>query len=88
MDYIEGLPKSGSANCILVIVDKFTRYGHFVALSHPYTASSIAMVFMTEVYRLHRMLASIISDRDLIFTSVQLCRNSAENELIITSVIG
>jgi hypothetical protein len=69
MDFIEGLPKSGSTNCILVIVDKFTRYGHFVALYHPYTASSVAMVFMTEVYKLHGMPALIISDCDLVFTS-------------------
>jgi hypothetical protein len=56
MDFIEGLPKSGSASCILVIVDKFTHYGHFTALSHPYTTSPTAMVFMNEVYRLHAQL--------------------------------
>jgi hypothetical protein len=69
MDFIEGLPKSGSANCILVIVDKFTRYGHFIALSHPYTVTSVAMVFMNKVYRLHGMQTAIISDRDPVFTS-------------------
>jgi hypothetical protein len=69
MDFIEGLPKSESANCILVIVDKFTRYGHFIVLSHPYTASSVAMVFMNKVYRLHGMPTAIISDRDPVFTS-------------------
>jgi hypothetical protein len=49
MDFIKGLLKSGSASCILVIVDKFTRYGHFIALSHPYTVSSVALAFMNEV---------------------------------------
>jgi transposase InsO family protein len=69
MDFIEGLPKSGSASCILVIVDKFTRYDHFIALSHPYTAGSVAMAFMNEVFMLHGMPAAIISDSDPVFTS-------------------
>jgi len=38
MDFIEGLPMSNSFNCIIVVVDKFTKYAHFLPLSHPYTA--------------------------------------------------
>lgn len=38
MDFIEGLPTSGHANCIMVIVDKFSKFAHFIALHHPYTA--------------------------------------------------
>jgi hypothetical protein len=70
LNFIEGLPRSGSASCILVIVDKFTCYAHFIALSHTYTTSSVAMAFMNEVYMLHGMPAAIISDRDPIFTSI------------------
>jgi hypothetical protein len=69
LDFIEGLPKSGNSNCILVVMDKFTRYDHFLLLSHPYTTSSVAGVFLNEVYRLHGLPASIISDKDPIFTS-------------------
>jgi hypothetical protein len=29
MDFIEGLPHSDRASCILVIIDKFTKYSHF-----------------------------------------------------------
>jgi hypothetical protein len=29
MDFIEGLPASGSTNCILVVIDKFTKLAHF-----------------------------------------------------------
>jgi hypothetical protein len=32
MDFIEGLPTFGSANSILVFVDPFTKYAHFVPL--------------------------------------------------------
>jgi transposase InsO family protein len=69
LDFIECLPKSGNSDCILVVVDKFTRYGHFIPLSHPYTTSTIAMAFLNEVYRLHGLPSAIISDRDPVFTS-------------------
>jgi len=69
MDFIEGLPRSGGKNCILVVVDKFSKFSHFVPLSHPFTAGVVAKTFMQQVYRLHGMPLSIISDRDRIFTS-------------------
>jgi hypothetical protein len=42
LDFIEGLPTSEKANCILVIVDKFYKYAHFVPLHHPFTAAVVA----------------------------------------------
>lgn len=53
MDFVEGLPTSGSANAILIIVDKFSKFAHFVPLHHPFTAKSVAKLFMDHVYRLH-----------------------------------
>jgi hypothetical protein len=69
MDFVEGLPQSSHATCIMVVIDKFTKYGHFLPLKHPYTSVSVAKLFLDEVYRLHGMPLSIISDRDKIFTS-------------------
>jgi hypothetical protein len=69
LDFIEGLPKSGKFDCILVVVDTFSKFAHFIGLGHPFTALKIAQVFLDNIYRLHGMPSSIISDRDRIFTS-------------------
>ncbi|KAE8734899.1 EAP30/Vps36 family protein isoform 1 [Hibiscus syriacus] len=45
MDFVEGLPTSLRKNCILVVVDKFTKYSHFLALSHPYSAAEVAKLY-------------------------------------------
>ncbi|WVZ62966.1 LOW QUALITY PROTEIN: hypothetical protein U9M48_012652 [Paspalum notatum var. saurae] len=37
MDFIEGLPKVGGKSVILTVVDRFSKYEHFIALSHPYS---------------------------------------------------
>jgi hypothetical protein len=60
---------SSSANAILMIVDKFSKFAHFIALKHPFTAKTVAQLFL-DVYRLHGLPKSIISDRDKIFTSL------------------
>lgn len=69
LDFIEGLPKSSNYNSILVVVDKFSKYAHFIKLKHPFTALKVAQVYMENVYKLHGMPQALVSDRDSIFTS-------------------
>ena len=69
MDFVEGLPKSQSKDVVLVVVDRLTKFVHFVPLSHPYTADKVVSLYLQYVFKLHGMPASIVSDRDLVFTS-------------------
>jgi hypothetical protein len=69
MDFMECLPTSEGANTILVVVDRFTKYAHFIPMKHPVLAPLVARVFVDSVIKLHGMPRSIISDRGTIFTS-------------------
>ncbi|KAM0053973.1 putative nucleotidyltransferase, Ribonuclease H [Helianthus debilis subsp. tardiflorus] len=70
MDFISGLPKSGNKDVILVVVDRFTKYAHFLALKHPFSAVNVAQLMLDSVFKLHGCPHNIVSDRDPIFLSL------------------
>ncbi|GJU82321.1 retrotransposable element Tf2 [Tanacetum coccineum] len=69
MDFIMGLPKSQGKSVIFVVVDRLSKYSHFMAMSHPYATSSVAQALLDSVYKLHGLPNSIVSDRDSVFLS-------------------
>jgi hypothetical protein len=69
LDFVEALPRVGGKS-ILTVVDRFSKYCHFIPFAHPYTTESVAQVFFVEIVRLHGVPQSMISDRDPVFTSI------------------
>lgn len=63
LHFITSLPKSRGYDAVLVVVDRLSKYGHFILLKPPYTARKIAETF-SQVIHLHGMPLFILSDRD------------------------
>ncbi|KAA3481040.1 reverse transcriptase [Gossypium australe] len=58
MDFVEG------KSTILVVVDRLTKYGHFITLVHPFTVVVVAQEYLNQVYKIHGIPESIVSDRN------------------------
>jgi hypothetical protein len=69
MDFIEGFPWIGDKFVVLAVVDRFSKYAHFIPLGHPYTVVSVAKVFFENIVKLHGIPCSIVSDHNPVFTN-------------------
>jgi len=69
IDFIVRLPKSDRYTKIWVIVDRFSKMAHFIPLRTEEDIKELAMTFVKEIWRLHGLPESIVSDRDTRFTS-------------------
>lgn len=70
MDFITSLPKSQGKDCIFVVVDRLTKFAHFFSITIEFIAVQIAELFFREVFRLHGLPKTIISDREQIFEHI------------------
>lgn len=61
MDFIDGLPKSAGYEVILVVVDRLSKYAHFLPMKHPYTAKSVVEMLVKEIVRLHGNRKTVVS---------------------------
>ena len=70
MDFVLGLPKTTKGHDLIwVTVDRLTKSAHFIPVKTTYTLDRLAETCVQEIVRLHGVLVSIISDRDIRFTS-------------------
>ncbi|GMF47113.1 unnamed protein product [Phytophthora fragariaefolia] len=70
MDFMTQLTLTASGHdAVMVIVDRLTKRGHFVATRTDATAADTARLFCDFFQRLHGLTETIVSDRDTKFTS-------------------
>jgi len=62
-DFITKLPLAQEYDSILVVVDRLTKMVHFIPTTEKTSAEGLARLFRDNVWKLHGLLKSIISDR-------------------------
>ena len=65
MDFITGLPVVQGKDCIFIVIDRLMKYAHFFAISTHYTVAQVAELFFIDIFRLHGLPKTIVSDRVL-----------------------
>ena len=69
MDFIVDLPAFECHDSVVVVVDRFSKMAHFLPCSKDIDAASTAKLFLDQVFKLHGIPETIISNRGSIFTS-------------------
>jgi hypothetical protein len=69
MDFITNLPLTNNKSTIWVVVDRLSKFAHFIAMPASFTVASLASIFLTEIHRLHGAPKTIVSDRYRVFVS-------------------
>ncbi|QRW26650.1 Retrotransposable element Tf2 protein [Rhizoctonia solani] len=67
-DFITGFPKSNGHDAILVVIDSFSKFGHFIPTTKKVTSKGLADLFISHVWKLHGLPVKTISDRGTTFT--------------------
>jgi len=63
VDFIMKLPVSKDYNSILVVYNRFSKISHFVAMTEKIMVEGLVKLFRDNVWKLHGLPESIISDR-------------------------
>jgi len=69
VDFITKLPLAQEYDSILVVVNRLTKIVHFIPTTEKTSAEGLARLFRDNVWKLHGLLESIISDQGPQFTA-------------------
>jgi len=69
MDFVTALPLAGGFDSIMTVIDRHSKMAHFIPTRKDVTAQGVADLFAAQIFRLHGLPRSIVSDRDPKFTS-------------------
>lgn len=69
LDFVDRLPSSEGKTTVLVVMDRLSKYSHFIAVKHSYTATQVAQIVSSNVFKLHGLPRTMVCDRDPIFVS-------------------
>src|SRR5258705_13032264 len=70
MDFITDLPPSHGFDTLLVVVDRLSKQSHFIPMIRSLDAPGLTQLYVSSIFKLHRLPLSIVSDRDPLFTSL------------------
>jgi len=65
VDFITKLPLVAGKDIILVVYDKLSKITYFVAMAEEALAEGLARLFKDNMWKLHELPGSIMSDRRL-----------------------
>ena len=69
MNFVVRLPVTGRKyDSVWVVVDRLTKLDHFLPVRTDYSLDKLVELYINKIVRLHRILVSIISNRDPRFT--------------------
>jgi hypothetical protein len=70
MNFIKRLQKSEGKDIIMLIVDTFTKHGHFIALAHSFLEHGVAQLFMDYFYKFYGLPTTMVTGIDKLFKSL------------------
>ena len=70
MDFVSAFPLTQRKHdSVWVIIDRLTKSAHFIPVRIDYSMDRLAELYVDEIFRLHGVPLSIVSDRDPRFMS-------------------